>query len=123
MSGVDIHAQMTAELIDGSRSYAELPPKGVRLYAAVLALIGILAGARSRWRLASLGLIAFDLLVFRYIHLILPFTLAAVAWIDGVIAGSQIKNVVAWARSQSAKRVLPTDDYTLPVFSPRRESQ
>jgi adenylate cyclase len=108
MSGVDIHAQMTAELLDGHRSYAELDPVAVRAFIAVLACIGIALGARFQrrgfdfldWRVASLAVIALDLLVFRYWHLMLPFTLATVAWIAGVTVGTQSRRAFLWSRSR-----------------------
>jgi CHASE2 domain-containing sensor protein len=108
MSGVDIHAQMTAELIDGLRSYAELDPVAVRAFIALLACVGIALGARFQrrgfdfldWRIASLAVIALDLVVFRYWHLMLPFTLATVAWIAGVTVGTQTKRALAWSRSK-----------------------
>ena len=108
MSGVDIHAQMTAELIDGHRSYAELDANWARIFVAVLGCLGIVLGARFQrrgfdfldWRVASLAVIALDLILFRCSHLMLPFTLAAVAWIAGVTLGSQLRRAVAWSRSR-----------------------
>jgi adenylate cyclase len=107
MSGVDIHAQMAAELIDGNRSYAELSPLEARTFIAVLACLGIILGARYQtrgvnfldWRVASLVVIALDLIAFKFFHLMLPFTLAAVAWVAGVTAGTQCRNGIAWSRS------------------------
>lgn len=108
ISGVDIHAQMTAELIDGNRSYAELNHASAHLFLGALACLAILLGARFQtrgfdflnWRAASLLVIALDLAVFRYLHLMLPFTLAAVAWIAGVTAGTQLRRAVVWSRSR-----------------------
>ena len=108
MSGVDIHAQMTAELIDGHRSYAELDANWARIFVAVLGCLGIVLGARFQrrgfdfldWRVASLAVIALDLILFRCSHLMLPFTLAAVAWIAGVTLGSQLRRAFAWSRSR-----------------------
>jgi len=108
MSGVDIHAQMTAELIDGHRSYAELDPVAVRAFIALLACVGIALGARFprrgfdflNWRVASFAVIALDLLLFRYWHLMLPFTLATVAWIAGVTVGTQTRRALLWSRAR-----------------------
>jgi CHASE2 domain-containing sensor protein len=108
MSGVDVHAQMTAELVDGNRSYAELDANWMRIFIAVLGCLGILLGARFQrrgfdflnWRIASLAVIALDLILFRYWHLMLPFTLATVAWIAGVTLGSQLRRAFAWSRSR-----------------------
>jgi CHASE2 domain-containing sensor protein len=108
MSGVDIHAQMAAELIDGHRSYAELGPTQARVFVALLACLGIALGARFPrrgfdfldWRVVSLLVIALDLVFFRLLHLMLPFTLATVAWISGVTAGRQTRRALAWSRAR-----------------------
>jgi CHASE2 domain-containing sensor protein len=107
MSGVDIHAQMTAELIDGQRSYSELDANQVRIFIAVLGCLGIVVGARLQKRgfnldsrAATAVLITLDLILFRYGHVMLPFTLAAVAWIAGVTLGSQLRRAFAWSRSR-----------------------
>ena len=108
MSGVDIHAHMAAELIDGNRSYAELDRSSAQIFLGLLAALAVLLGARFQtrgfdfldWRVASFLVIALDLVVFRYFHLMLPFTLAAVAWIAGVTAGTQLRRAVDWARAQ-----------------------
>jgi len=108
MSGVDIHAQMAAELIDANRSYAELDRSSAQIFLGLLAALAVLLGARFQargfdfldWRVASFLVIALDLVVFRYFHLMLPFTLAAVAWIAGVTAGTQLRRAVDWARIQ-----------------------
>jgi adenylate cyclase len=107
-SGVDVHAHMAAELIDGTRSYAELGPVQVRLFIMLLACLGIILGARFQrrgfdfldWRVASLAVIALDLILFRFFHLMLPFTLASVAWIAGVTVGTQLRRAVDWSRAR-----------------------
>jgi adenylate cyclase len=108
MSGVDIHAQMLAELIDGNRSYAELDRSSAQIFLALLASLAILLGQRFQtrgfdfldWRVASFLVIALDLAAFRYFHLMLPFTLAAVAWIAGVTAGTQLRRAISWSRAR-----------------------
>jgi CHASE2 domain-containing sensor protein len=108
MRGVEVHAHMAAELADGGRSYSELGTFHANAFLAALALLGIALGARFRtrsfdfldWRVASLGVIALDLILFGYMHLILPFTLAAVAWIAGVAAGTQLRHAIAWSRAR-----------------------
>jgi adenylate cyclase len=108
MSGVDIHAQMAAELIDGNRSYAELDRASAQIFLGLLAALAILLGARFQtrgfdylnWRVASFLVIALDLIMFRFFHLMLPFTLAAVAWIAGVTTGTQLRRACEWARAQ-----------------------
>jgi adenylate cyclase len=108
MSGVDIHAQMTAELIDGNRSYAELDRASAQIFLGLLAALAIVLGARFQtrgfdflnWRVASFLIMALDLIMFRYFRVMLPFTLAAVAWIAGVTTGTQLRRALEWARSQ-----------------------
>ena len=108
MSGVDIHAQMLAELIDGNRSYAELDRSSAQIFLALLASLAILLGQRFQtrgfdfldWRVASFLVIALDLAVFRYFHLMLPFTLAAVAWIAGVTTGTQLRPAISWSKAR-----------------------
>jgi adenylate cyclase len=107
MSGVDIHAQMTAELIDGNRSYAELDRASAQIFLGLLAALAIVLGTRFQtrgfdflnWRVASFLIMALDLIMFRYFRLMLPFTLAAVAWIAGVTTGTQLRRALEWARS------------------------
>lgn len=108
MSGVEVHAQMAAELIDGNRSYAELSSSGVRTLLAALASVGIILGLGVRrrgfdfldWRVATLAMIALDLLLFRYWHVILPFTLCVVAWISGLTAGTLFRQAIGWSKSR-----------------------
>jgi CHASE2 domain-containing sensor protein len=109
--GVDIHAYMASELADGNRSYSELNGAQVGVFLAVLALLGITLGARFQartfnfldWRMASLGVIVLDMFLFKFWHIILPFTLAAVAWIAGVTAGTQLRPAIAWSRARWRK--------------------
>lgn len=104
--GVEIHAHMAAELADRNRSYSELDGTHTRAFLAVMALLGLLLGLRFQarrfdfldWRIVSLGVILLDLALFKFWHLILPFTLAAVAWIVGVTAGTQLRHAIAWSR-------------------------
>jgi hypothetical protein len=42
--------------------------------------------------------IAVDLALFKFAHVILPFTLAAVAWIAGVTLGRQLRQIVTLTR-------------------------
>jgi hypothetical protein len=85
----------------------------VRIFVAVLGCLGIALGARFQrrgfdfldWRVVSLAVIALDLVLFRYAHLMLPFTLAAVAWIAGVTLGTQLRRAFIWSRSR--RRTAP----------------
>lgn len=112
MRGVEVHAHMAAELIDNNRSYAELDPTHARIFLAALAFLGVVLGLRLQrksfdyldWRIVSLVVIGLDLILFRYAHIILPFTLAAVAWIAGVTGGTQLRNALAWAKARWSGR-------------------
>ncbi len=106
MTGIEVHAHMAAELIDGNRSYSELGGLQARIFLVLLAALGVLLGLRFQqrgwdfldWRVVSLGVIGVDLALFKFMHLILPFTLAAVAWIAGVTIGRQLRQDVVWSR-------------------------
>jgi len=104
MTGAEIHAHMAAELIDGNRSYSELTPLQARTFLAGLATLGFVLGWRFRtrrldfldWRVASMAVVVADALVFKFAHLVLPFTLAAFAWVLGVTLGTQTRGASAW---------------------------
>ena len=104
MTGAEIHAQMAAELIDGNRSYSELTPLQARVFLAGLAALAVALGWRFQarrfdvldWRVASFAVVAADALVFKFAHLILPFTLAAFAWVLGITLGTQTRGAAAW---------------------------
>jgi CHASE2 domain-containing sensor protein len=106
MSGVEIHAHMLAELLDANRSYRELSalPRSILLVvlAGVATVLGLLFRHRRYnfldWRIASVAVILIDVIIFKYSHLILPFTLAAVAWIAGVTLGTQLMQAFAWSK-------------------------
>jgi hypothetical protein len=99
---------MAAELVDGNRSYAELDRASAQIFLGLLAALALVLGTRFQtrgfdflnWRVASFLVIALDLVMFRFLRLMLPFTLAAVAWIAGVTAGTQLRRALEWARLQ-----------------------
>jgi adenylate cyclase len=105
MLGVEVHAHMLAELIDGDRSYSELGPYATKAFLLVLAGLGLTLSLRFQernfdfldWRVVSFGVIAVDLLAFKFLHLVLPFTLASGAWISAVAAGTHMRRAIAWA--------------------------
>jgi len=105
MYGVEIHAHMAAEVVDGNRSYSELTPHQMRILVGVLAVVGIFLGSRFRmrnldfldWRVASFVVVGIDLGLFKFFHVVLPFTLAAVTWIAAVTTGTQLRNAIAWS--------------------------
>src|SRR5262249_6656515 len=104
MLGVEVHAQMVAELVDGDRSYGELGPYATKVFLLVVAVLGLTLSLRFHqrnfdfldWRVVSFGVIAVDLLSFKFLHLILPFTLASGAWISAVTAGRHMRPALAW---------------------------
>ncbi|MBO0764946.1 MAG: CHASE2 domain-containing protein [Hyphomicrobiaceae bacterium] len=104
MPGIEVHAHMLAELIDGDRSYAELGPYATKAFLLVLAVLGFTLSLRFHerkfdfldWRVVSFGVIAVDLLSFKFVHLVLPFTLASGAWICAVAAGTHMARALAW---------------------------
>jgi CHASE2 domain-containing sensor protein len=102
--GVEVHAQMVAELIDGRRSFKELEPETRTVYLMVLAVLGIALGLRFQerkfdfldWRLVSLGVIAVDLITFKFFYLVLPFTHAVIAWGAAIATGTRLRLALAW---------------------------
>jgi adenylate cyclase len=108
MVGVEVHAQMVAELIDGDRSYRELEPQTRTGFLLALAALGIFLGLRFQerrfdfldWRVVSFGVIAMDLLSFKFLHLVLPFTHAALTWGAAVTAGTHFPRAIAWIRGR-----------------------
>jgi CHASE2 domain-containing sensor protein len=108
MVGVEVHAQMVAELIDGDRSYRELEPQTRTGFLLMLAALGIFLGLRFQerrfdfldWRVVSFGVIAMDLLSFKFLHLVLPFTHAALTWGAAVTAGTHFPRAIAWIRGR-----------------------
>jgi adenylate cyclase len=108
MTGTEVHAHMVAELIDANRSFSELAPLQVSLFLAALALLGIALGWRFQtrrfnfldWRVVSFAVVVVDALLFKFAHIVLPFTLAAFAWILGVTIGTQLRSAMAWVRTR-----------------------
>jgi CHASE2 domain-containing sensor protein len=106
--GVEVHAQMVAELIDGDRSRHELEPPTRTGFLLVLAALGIVLGLRFQerrfdfldWRVVSFGVIAVDLLSFKFLYLVLPFTHAALAWGAAVTTGTHFPRATAWIRGR-----------------------
>ena len=104
MHGAEIHAHTAAELIDGDRSYSELTSLQRQVFLAGLASVGVLLGWRFRrrrfdfldWRGASIAVIAADAVLFKFAHLVLPFTLAAFAWVLSVTFGTQVRDAMYW---------------------------
>ena len=96
MPGVTIHAQMLAPMLEPSRTFSELGLLKARFLLVALALVGFALGwqlGNSRmaqyasWGVMTAILLAIDAICYRELRLVLPFTLAAVAWFAGLMAG------------------------------------
>jgi CHASE2 domain-containing sensor protein len=106
--GVEVHAQMVAELLDRTRSRHELEPPTRTGFLLALSALGIFLGLRFQerkfdfldWRVVSFGVIAVDLLSFKYLYLVLPFTHAAIAWGAAVTTGTHLPRANAWVRGR-----------------------
>ncbi len=113
MSGVYIHANMIADLLDPRRSIAELPPSVARNLVGIVAIVSCIIG----WLLwqssivqylgytfATAVLVAVDAFVYREFRLLLPITLILAAWFLGVTGGRAIRFFVHWflGRSRSS---------------------
>lgn len=104
MTGAEVHAQMAAELIDGRRSRTELDLEQRTGFLAGLAIFGLFLGWRFRqrkfdfldWRVASFLVLAADAVLFKFAHIVLPFTLAAFAWAMSVTLGTQLRSAMNW---------------------------
>lgn len=106
--GVVIHAQQVAELLDG-RSVIELGAgsRSARLVLLGLALAGGLAGWRFRnrkfdflsWGIATFALMGIDAILFKSMHVILPYVMSLIAWFCGVTAGHHLGFIQDWALS------------------------
>jgi adenylate cyclase len=104
MLGVMIHATMLAQLLDG-RMYTELTRVQTRFLLLGLGSVGFLLGWMF-WRgrldltsrgLATAGLVCIDAVLYYQARIILPFTLALVAWLAGVTGGHHSRSVAMWA--------------------------
>jgi len=100
MIGVAIHAQMVVAKLDPKRTIVELSPTAVRVLLVVLGVTGFALGWlmwESRivhligWSFATAALVAIDALLFVEGRLLLPFTLALLAWFLGVTAGRSLR--------------------------------
>lgn len=109
MTGVTIHAHILAGLLDPGRAVSELKPVTVQIVLALVAMAGFMLGwvlwASTAvnflgWSFASAVLVGIDAFCFVELRLLLPFTLALVAWVAGVAAGRSLHFVAA--------HVLPT---------------
>jgi adenylate cyclase len=112
MLGLMIHAQITAQLLDG-RSYSELGETSARVLVMALALMGFVLGWIF-WQqrldltgrtIATVALVAIDALVYSQLRIILPFTLALTTWLIGVAGGHHLRSLVTWLSRASPSTV------------------
>jgi adenylate cyclase len=100
MWGVDIHAQMTAEFVEGqTRQIREPGPLLMRVILLALGALGFVTGW-ALWRSSivySLGwgfgaglVVAAGLLSFYALNMVLPFAACVLMWVFGVTAGRQL---------------------------------
>lgn len=99
MAGVLIHAQIIAGLLEPERAIRELSPPATQILLAVVAIAGFALGwtlwqsaivSFIGWSFASAVLVAIDAFCFVNLQLLLPFTLACVAWVSGLTAGRSL---------------------------------
>lgn len=111
MAGVLIHAQIIAGLIEPQRAVRELGPLATQILLGVVAVGGFALGwllwqsavvSFIGWSTASAVLVAIDAFCFVGLQLLLPFTLACVAWVAGLTAGRSLH--FAADRRQSLRR-------------------
>ena len=130
MTGAEIHAHMAAELID-----AKLTPFAARIFLAGLAALAVALGWRFQarrfdvldWRVVSFAIVVADALMLKSAHLVLPFTLAAFAWVLGIALGAQTRDALAWfalhprgslASSAGRSRANPQDRHRCGARAP-----
>ena len=99
MAGVLIHAQILAGLLEPAREIRELRPLATQILLALVAGAGFVLGwvlwesaavSFIGWSFASAVLVAMDAFCFVGLQLLLPFTLACVAWVAGLTAGRSL---------------------------------
>jgi adenylate cyclase len=100
--GVTIHAHILAALLDPATAVRELDDSSTRILLVGLGVAGFVIGwtlsrsplvGLSSWTAATVILLALDAIAFTQFNLLLPFTLALVAWFAGVTAGSALRAV------------------------------
>lgn len=103
VAGLEIHAQIIAGLMDPKRTISELKPMAASALLGGGALVGFAIGW-SLWRsgfvpylgagFATVLLLVLDAMCFKGLRVLLPFTLAVIAWVAGLTAGSSLRFIV-----------------------------
>lgn len=111
--GVEIHAQLIAELLD-ERSVVELSRPAERFVLCLFAFAGFylmwrlrssrrmlfgwsLSSAPISWGALTIIFIVVDALVFAQLHIILPFVLCVAALFVGMTGGYHARELMLWA--------------------------
>jgi CHASE2 domain-containing sensor protein len=103
MSGVDIHAQMTAEFLDGAaRQIKEPGAVLMRLLLLALGALGFVTGWRLwqtsivyslGWSFGAALVVGAGLGTFYFFNMVLPFAACVMMWVFGVTAGRTLHTV------------------------------
>jgi CHASE2 domain-containing sensor protein len=110
--GIEVHAQLVAELLDGRHVY-ELDRRAERFVICLLIAIGCYATWRLRstrrqlasWRIAEIPVnwgilgvlfLGADALVYSQLHVSLPFTVCVAALFVGVTIGHHMRRMLDW---------------------------
>ncbi len=99
-TGLSIHAHIVAGMLEPGRAISELTVEARSVLLVVLGALGFLLGwllwqtsivQFLGWTAATGALLAIDALLFKHLHVLLPFTLALLAWFLGVTAGRSLR--------------------------------
>lgn len=100
-SGLFIHAQMTADIVDGdARAIRELTPLQSTLLQVVLSIAGVVLGWKFSsssivnslgWTVGTGLLLALGVMCFVVWNLVLPFTVALFTWFFAVTSGRSLR--------------------------------
>ncbi len=112
MSGLEIQAQVVAQLIDG-RVLAELSPTAAAVLVLLLAVFGGFIGWSARyylypafaWGLAIFALLIADAIIHTVMHVSLPFLPSLLACTFGLIVGHNLGIVSHWEERRHLLRL------------------
>ncbi len=112
--GVVIHTQMTADILGGkAREVWDLNSTWQQHFLMGLSVAGFLLGLwlwRAgvinflSWGMATLTLVAADMITFRFSHLVLPFGAALLTWFFAVNCGRSLRKLAVYSMTQSRPR-------------------